>query len=97
MAYDIYNENGFASAGPSINGLRVLKQQLGTLDSARFPQLASLFKFGFAPSPARLKYEVMEVTKQVSDPDVKSTLLEIGRGAARSSVIVILHSHMSIK
>jgi len=93
MAYDLHDEKGFVGGGPSINGLRVLKASLQHISPAVYPQMASLMKYGYANSPLRLKYETMALVKGVKDIGAKSTLVQIGKVAAKARTIVILHAH----
>jgi hypothetical protein len=94
MAYDIYDEKDYVAGGPSIGGLSDLKDELKRISPATYPQMASLLTYGFAKSPMRLKYEAMALSKQVQSPTVKATLIELGKAAAKSQTIVILHNHL---
>lgn len=95
MSYDIYDENGFVLSGPSINGLKELKSAVKKKNAGLYPQMASILKYGYATSPIRLKQECVELSKAIDSKDVKSTLIELGKAAAKSQTIVILHDHLS--
>lgn len=95
MAYDLHDEQGFVAGGPSIGGLTDLRKSLSTISPAVYPQMASLLTYGFCSSPIRLKYEAVALSKQAQPASVKKTLIELGKAAAKSRTIVILHNHVS--
>ena len=97
MSYEIYDSKGPVHSGPSIGGLADLKQELMTkkISSAGYPQLASFLYHGFANSPLRFKLECVALSRAVNDPTVKSTLIELGKGAAKAKGIIILHDGVS--
>lgn len=94
MAYDIMNERGFVSGGPSIGGLDNIKTALDSISSATYPEMAAFLKYGFSTRPIRLKYEANALSKFMYDPTVKASLINIGLAASKSNDIVILHNHM---
>jgi hypothetical protein len=93
MAYEICDEKGWIAGGPSIGGLSELKEELKKINPATYPQMASLLTHGYASNPTRLKYEAMALSKICKSKDVCSTLVELGKAAAKSKEIVILHDH----
>jgi hypothetical protein len=94
MAYDLHDEKGYVGGGPSINGLRALKADLVHVSPNVYPQMAMLLTHGFANSPLRLKYEAAALSKLVKNMGPRKTLIEIGKIAAKSKTIVILHNHL---
>jgi hypothetical protein len=97
MTFDLYDSGGYAGPGPSITGLKDLKAALKQrpINPAVYPQMSRLLREGYSESPIRLKYEAMALQKQVNDPLVKHTLMNISKAAANAADIVIIHNHLS--
>lgn len=96
MSYAIYSEKGYIAPGPSIGGLRDLSNALTSkkINPVMYPQVSRLFQEGVANSPLRLRLECVALSKVVTQPDVKQTLIELGKAAAKAKTIVILHDGM---
>ena len=97
MAYELFDSKGVVHNGPSIGGLADLKTELRVkhISSAMYPQMASFIHNGYANSPIRFKLECVALSRAVTDPTVKATLIELGKGSAKAKGIVILHDGVS--
>ena len=91
MPYEIADVNGVISHGPSINGLKELREELNHVADARtFPQTNMFFKHGYATSPLAFKVELGQLKQKVQCTSCQATIQTLIDAASKSKEIVIL-------
>lgn len=89
MGYTFIDEDGFLGDGPSIHGLRELKEYLSTLDRDT-PAMDMLLEYGETHLTRELAAECKLLAKSSTNQDVATTLKCLAKDAAKAKGIVIM-------
>lgn len=89
MGYKFNDANGYLEAGPSINGLKEIKD-LATEYQARRPALEQLIQHGHTDMLLALQVECRNLANKTNDKDVKHSLLRISALASKASEVLIM-------
>lgn len=91
MGYKFSDANGDSTHGPSINGLREVKDLMKEYDNPR-PALEQLLQHGHTNMLPALSMECRNLANKTNDKDIKHTLISLAAFARRADEIVILES-----
>jgi hypothetical protein len=91
MPYEIFDSKGHIGKGPSINGLRKLKDELDSLaDAHSFFQLNMFLRRGYASSVTRFREELAQLEHLAKDHAAKDSLRQLEALSHKCSDVVIL-------
>jgi hypothetical protein len=93
MAYNVLDvTNKDLGAGPSINGMRELRQTLAANNEHNFPALNHLLTFGYTTKLSRMIVDCRTLIKRTTNVDVKSTLQSFVQQASKANEMLILEA-----
>lgn len=91
MAYTYHDANGYLDLGPSINGLREIKNLRATA-KGEFPGIDQLLKFGYTNLLVELADDCKRLSKGTSDKDIQFSLRHLANLCRKADEIIILES-----
>jgi len=89
MPYKLLDADKKEAPGPSVNGLREIKQLISENKGNRVA-LDQLLKHGYTNMLTSLRLECRNLANKTNDPDVKNSLNAIGQFASNANEIVAL-------
>lgn len=90
MAYKFNDVNGFVADGPSINGLREVKQLMVEYKDWPRPALEQLLEHGHTDMLPALSVECKNLANKTNDKDIKSTLIKLAAAALKAKEVIIM-------
>lgn len=89
MSYELVTDTE-ETYGPTINGLKVLKQEFVEVGVEQAPALHHFLYYGYTISVQALTTECEKLAHQVSEPGVKTSLEHIADVASRAKEFIQL-------
>ena len=89
MAYTYSDANGYLDLGPSVNGLRQLKELRATA-KGKFPGIDQLLKIGYTNLLVELADDCGRLSKQTSDKNIQFSLKHLAMLSRKTEEIIIL-------
>lgn len=90
MAYTFEDEDGHIGHGPTITGLRHMKNLVAQQSADSYPATKMLFEHGVTHKTMKLGVEASALALKSDDPNVSSSFSALSSAARRAKGIVIL-------
>lgn len=90
MAYTLKDAKGKEWAGPSINGLKEIKQLMIDNSNIKRPALEQLLQHGHTPMLASLSQECRSLARLTTDVNLQGTLNSLAATARNADEVVIM-------
>jgi hypothetical protein len=84
VTYNLKDANGYVSYGPSIAGMKALREEVESLPSKEYPELTTFVQQGGSDNPKALAKEAMKASDKIKNPPVRKTLINIIASARRA-------------
>lgn len=92
MAYSFSDARGHLGAGPSVNGLRDIKQLIAEYKDWPRPALEQLIQYGHTSLLPALSMECNNLAKKTTDKEIKHSLTSLAALARKADEVIIMES-----